>query len=125
MHLILEDTFFETHMVDVRHTPGVFVVCHYGKKQLSVKVAKIPMVGERKLNLVSMDPKMNEQIVEVVSLEQLQRTHGKAKKDGPPQKHICGVLVRYNEVFTNGLLKNYRQGVEKTWWIHMREVKAI
>ena len=41
----------------------------------------------------------------VVQLEQLQGTHGEARKDGPPPNHTCGMLVRYKDVFTNVLLK--------------------
>ena len=41
----------------------------------------------------------------VDQLEQLQGTHGEARKDGPPQKHICRILVRYKDVFSNLLLK--------------------
>ena len=42
----------------------------------------------------------------MVQLEQLQETHGEARKDGPPPNHICRMLVRYNDVFTHVLLKN-------------------
>ena len=77
----------------------------YNGKELTLKLIKIPMVGGAKLNLVFMDQMENEQIVVVVQLEQLQGTHGKARKDGPPPNHICGMLVRYKDVFTNVLLK--------------------
>ena len=46
-----------------------------------------------------------EQIVEVVSLEQLEETHGEARKDGPPPNHSCGMLVRYKDELTNIFLK--------------------
>ena len=78
----------------------------------------------------------------VVQLEQLHRTHGKARKDGPPPNHNCGMLVRYNDVFTNVLLKKSPPrsgkqlcstkdwvlglcGEKWNWWIHMKMVKAI
>ena len=44
-------------------------------------------------------------IMVVVQLEQFQGTHGNGRKDGPPPEHICGMLVRYKNVFTNVLLK--------------------
>ena len=46
-------------------------------------------------------------IMVMVQLEHRQRTHGKARKDGPPPNHICGVLVRYKDVITNVLLKKF------------------
>ena len=48
----------------------------------------------------------------VVQLEQLQATHWEVRKDRPPPNHIYGMLVRYKDVFTNVLFKNYRPGVE-------------
>ena len=41
----------------------------------------------------------------VVNLEQLQGTHGEARKDGPPPSQIRGILVRHKDVFTNMLLR--------------------
>ena len=41
----------------------------------------------------------------VVQLKLLQGTHGDAIKYGPPSNHICGMLMRYKDVFTNVLLK--------------------
>jgi len=95
---------------------GVLVMCHEGK-ELSLKLAKTPMVGLAKWNLVSMDHMKNAQIVVVTQLEWLQLTHGDARKDGPPLNHICGMLVRYKDILTNRLLKriNYRQGVENNF----------
>jgi hypothetical protein len=81
-------------------------MCHEGK-ELSLKLAKTPMVGGTKLNLVSMDQMTNEHIVIVVQLEKLKQTHGEARKDGPPppQNHIRGMLARYKDILTNRLLK--------------------
>ena len=41
----------------------------------------------------------------MAQLEQLEGTHGKARKDGPSPNHICGMLVKYKIIFTNVLLK--------------------
>ena len=64
------------------------------------------MVGGVKLNLVSTDQMENEQIMVVVRLHQLQRSHGEARKDGSSPNYIRGVLARYKDVLTNELLKN-------------------
>ena len=61
------------------------------------------MAGGGKLNLVSIDQMTNKQMVVVVRMEQLQRTHEEAKTNGPPPKHICKVLGRYKDVLTNEL----------------------
>jgi hypothetical protein len=67
VHPILDETFFETHMVDVsRSACSEVVMCHDGK-ELSLKLRKTPMIGIAKLNLVSLD-----QMMVVVRLEQLQ-----------------------------------------------------
>jgi hypothetical protein len=42
-------------------------------------------------------------MVVVVRMEQHQITHVEVKTDGPPPKHICEVLRRYKDVFTNEL----------------------
>ena len=63
--LILGDTFFETHTVDVRRKPVRLVVCRDGQ-EVSLKLTRSPMVGGGKLNLVSMDQMTNEQMVVVV-----------------------------------------------------------
>ena len=104
MDLILEDTFFETYTVDVRHKPMQLVVCCNDNK-LTVKLTMIPKIRGGKLILVSIDQKTNEQKVVVVQMQQLQRTHEEAKNNGPPPKYICKVLGRYKHVFTNGLLQ--------------------
>ena len=81
------------------------MLCHNGK-ELNLKLTRIPRVGGTKSNLVLMNQMNNEKIILFVGqLEQLQRTHGEARKDKPPPKHICGMLVRYKDVFTNVLLK--------------------
>ncbi len=64
------------------------------------------MVGGTKLNLVLIDQMTNEHIVVVVRLEQLQWTHGEARKDGPPPNYIRGMLARYKDVLANWLLEN-------------------
>ena len=114
--LIFEDTFFETHMVDVRHEP-VCLWCAMKAKNWVWNWQKTPMVGLAKWNLVSMDQMKNEQIVVVARLEWLQLTHGEARKDGPPLNHICGMLVRYKDILTNRLFKriNDHQGVENNF----------
>ena len=73
--------------------------------ELNFKLTRTPIVGGGKINFVLMDQMKNEQVVTVVQLEQLQLTHEEVKKDGPPSNHICGMLVRYKDVFTNVLLK--------------------
>ena len=35
-------------------------------------------------------------------MEQLQRTHEEARKNGPPPNHICGLLAKYKDELTNG-----------------------
>ena len=57
--LILEDTFFETHTVDVRRKPVRLVVCRNGKKVI-FKLTRTPMAGGGKLNSVSIDQMTNE-----------------------------------------------------------------
>ena len=103
-NLILGDTFFETHTVDVRRKLVRLVVCR-NCKEMTLKLTRIPMGGGGKLNLVSIDQMTNEPMVVVVRMEQLQRTHEEAKTNGPPSKHICKVLVRYKDVLTNKLPK--------------------
>ena len=74
-------------------------------------------------------------------LEQLQGTHGEAKKDVLPLNHICGVLARYKYVLTNELSQKVTTKWKKTllkkdwaiklyddkwsWKTKMRRVKAI
>ena len=90
---------------------GALVICHDGK-ELKFKLTRTPMVGGTKFNLVLMDQMNNEKkIMVVVQLEQLQGTHGEARKDRPPPNHICGMLVRYKVVSPMCCSKNYRQGV--------------
>ena len=108
MHVIVKVAFFETHMIDVRCKPvclRCIMMCHNGK-EMKFKLIRTPMVGGPKLNLVLMDQiKKKVSIMVVAQLEQLQGTHGEARKDGPPPNHICEMLVRYKDVFTNVLLK--------------------
>jgi hypothetical protein len=54
-----------------------------------------------KLNMVSMDQMSNEQILEEVPLEELQRTMGRLRKWSSPKNHIFGILVKYKDVLTN------------------------
>jgi hypothetical protein len=102
MDLILEDIFFETHVVDVKRK-SVWLVVYYICKELTLKLTMIPMTGGDKLNLVLINQMTNEQMVVVVWMDQLQKTHEEAKIDGPPPKHIHEVLGRYNDVLTNDL----------------------
>lgn len=46
------------------------------------------MVGEGKFNIISMNQMKNEQMLVMVQMEQLQGTHGEARKDRPLPKHI-------------------------------------
>jgi hypothetical protein len=65
-------------------------MCHDGK-ELNYKLTRTPMVGGPKLNLVLMGQMKNKKnIMVVVQLEQLQGTHGEARKDGPPQTILVG-----------------------------------
>ena len=52
-----------------------------------------------------------ENIMVAVQLEQLGRTYGEVRKDGPPLNHFGGMLVRYNDVFTNVLPKKVTANV--------------
>lgn len=63
--LILGDTFFETHTVDVRCKPVRLVVCCDGK-EMTLKLKKNPMAGGGKLNSVSIDQMTNVQMIVVV-----------------------------------------------------------
>jgi hypothetical protein len=76
-------------------------MCFDGK-EINLKLRKTPRVGEPKLNLVLMDQMKNEHKMEVVQLEELQRTYGEARKNGPPSNHIRGILASYNDELTNG-----------------------
>ena len=51
----------------------------------------------------------------VIQMEQLQRTYGEARKDGPPLNHFGGMLLRYKDVFTNVLPKSYRHGMKNNF----------
>ena len=63
--LILGDTFFEAHTVDVRRKPMHLVVCCDGK-EVTLQLTRTPMAGGSKLNLVSMEQMQDEQLVVVV-----------------------------------------------------------
>jgi hypothetical protein len=86
------DTCFESHMVHVRCKPvSLWLSCDVPLWQkIKLKLTKTLMIGVAKLNLVSMDQMNNEQIMEVISLEQIQRTNGEARKDAPSPNHIEG-----------------------------------
>ena len=100
--LILRDTFFEAHIVDVRRKPVHLVVCH-DSKEVTLQLIRTPMARGCKLNLVSMEQMQDEQLVEVVQMEQMEGTRGEARKDGPLPKHIRKVLGKYKDVLTNEL----------------------
>lgn len=74
-------------------------------KVVTLKLTWTPMGEGGKFNLVSIDQMNNEQMVVVVQMEQLQGTHGEARNDGPPAKHVREVLGRYKDVFRNELLQ--------------------
>ena len=57
--LILEDTFFEVHTVDVKCKLLHLVVCRDGK-EVTLQLTRIPMVGGGKLNLVSLEQMQDE-----------------------------------------------------------------
>ena len=63
------------------------MVVHHDK-ELGLKLTNTHIVGGARLNLVSMYQMKSEQIMEMIPLEQLQGTHGEARKDGPPPNHI-------------------------------------
>ena len=69
--LILGNTFFEAHTVDVRRKPVRLVVCRDGK-EVTLQLTRTPMAGGGKLNLVSMEQMQDEQLV-VVELGGRQR----------------------------------------------------
>ena len=87
---------------DVRRKAVRLVVCCNGK-EMTLKLTRAPMAGGGKLNLVSINHMTNEQMVVVVQMKQLQRTHEEAKTEGHPPKHIREVLGRYKDVLTNKL----------------------
>ena len=62
--LILGNTFFEAHIVDVRCKPACLVVCRDGKK-VTLQLTRIPMAGGGELNLVSMEQMQDMQLVVV------------------------------------------------------------
>ena len=63
--LILGDTYFEMHIVDVRLKPVRLVVCCDGK-EVTLKFTRAPMARGGKLNLVSMEQMQDKQLVAVV-----------------------------------------------------------
>ena len=78
--LILMDSFFEVHRVDVRCKPIRLVVCHDDKK-LTLQLTRTLMAGG-KLNLISMEQMQSEHLVVVVQMEQMEGTRGEAREDG-------------------------------------------
>ena len=102
VELILEDTFFEAHMVDVRHKPVCLVVCRDGK-EVTLQLTRNPMAGGGKLNLVSIEQMQDKQLVVVVQMEQMEGTRWEARKDGLLPRHISKVLGKYKDVLTNEL----------------------
>jgi hypothetical protein len=67
--LILGDTFFETHTVDVKCKLVRLVICCNGK-EMTLMLMKTSMAGGGKLNSVLIDRITNEQMVVVVRMEQ-------------------------------------------------------
>ena len=102
MDLILKDTFFEVHIVDVRRKPVHLVVCCDGK-EVTLQLTRTPKAGGGKLNLVSMEQMQDVQLVVVVRMEQMEGTRGEARNDGPLPRHICKVLGKHKDVLTNEL----------------------
>ena len=100
--LILGDTFFEAHTVDVRHKLVRLVVCCDGKEVI-LQLTRTPMAGGGKLNLVPMEKMQDEQLVVVVRMEQMEGTRGEARNGGPLPRHIREVLGKYKDVLTNEL----------------------
>ena len=78
--LILGNTFFEAHTLDVRHKLVRLMVCHDGK-EVTLQLTRTPMAGGGKLNLVSMEQMQDKQLVVVVRMEQMEGTRGEARKD--------------------------------------------
>ena len=104
----LEDTFFKTHTMDVRRKP-IRLVLYCSGKEMIFWLTRIHMAGGCKLNLVLIDQMINEQMVVMLQMEQPQSTHGEAKFDGPPPKHIFKVLRIYTPM---SCPKSYRQQVK-------------
>ena len=63
--LILGDTFFEAHIVNMRRKLLRFMVCRDGK-EVTLQLTRTAMAGGSKLNLVSMEQMQDEQLVVVV-----------------------------------------------------------
>ena len=116
-------------------------MCRDGK-EMNLKMIMTPMIGGTKLNLVLMDQMNNEKNNSRGLIGATPTTHEKAKRDGHFPNHIHGVLVRYKDVLTNGLSKNYcqkkktnfsRQDIEVLGYmvtndgikLDMKKVKAI
>ena len=74
MHLILKDTFIETHTINVRPLWCIMIA-----QKKTLKLTMITMVRGAKLNLVSINQIENEQVLVVVWLEQFQKTRGKCR----------------------------------------------
>ena len=100
MHFILEDIFFETHMIDVRHNLLHFW-CAMMVKDIEFEIDKYSYGRRNQVQFGLNELNENEQIVEVVPLKQFYGTHEEARKDGPLPNHNCGVLARYKDVFAN------------------------
>ena len=101
--LILGDTFFEAHAVDVRRKPARLVVCR-DDKELVLKLTRAPIAVGGKLNLVALDQMIEDRFMVVVRVGQEEdQAAGKAKGDKPLPKHIQEVLAKYKDVLTNEL----------------------
>lgn len=100
--LILGDTFFEAHTVDVRRKPARLVVRRDGK-ELVLKLTRGPSIAGGKLNLVSLDQMLEQQFVVMAREEQV--GHKGEVVQQPLPKEIQEVLAKYKDVLTNELPK--------------------
>ena len=88
-------------------------ITHFVKAWVECQVNRTTMVRNAKLNLVSMDQLETDQMMVVVQLEQILETHREARKFKTFPYHICGVLVRYKNAFTNELFQKLLPNREK------------
>ena len=98
--VILGDTFFESHAVDVRRKPTRLVVCRDGK-ELELKLTRGPLVAGGKLNMVSLNQMVEDQFVVIAREEQLGDHKERVGTSVP--RHIQEVLAKYGDVLTNEL----------------------
>ena len=100
--LILGDTFFEAHSVDVRRKPTRLVVCRDGR-EVVLQLSRNPMVAGGKLNLVSLEQLEDETFLVVVRREAEVGTKQGVEAEVALPKCVRNTLNKYKDVLTNEL----------------------